>query len=157
MKDSFTCQTVQLFSMVMKSTFATSSPSLGPAVASSSPSDGILQTDLNAWSCYSKQACSSNGEYQLLNVMWNSLINNKKKANSQEKHLTWKLKIFPNFHKNVKKYINTEQTLLLDGYRVCRGFRLTKQVDYFWVNFDHFWSKRHFLRQLGQLQKLAWA
>ena len=26
-------------------------------------------------------------------------------------------------------------------YRVCQGFRLTKSGDYFWVTFDHFWSK----------------
>ena len=30
----------------------------------------------------------------------------------------------------------------LSYYRVCQGFRLTKQDDYFWVNFDHIWSKR---------------
>ncbi len=29
-------------------------------------------------------------------------------------------------------------------YRVCRKFRLTKRVDYFWVNFDHFWIKQYF-------------
>ena len=42
-------------------------------------------------------------------------------------------------------------------YSVCHAFRLTKQDDYFWVNFDHFWSEHHFLRQLGQLWKSAWA
>ncbi len=29
-------------------------------------------------------------------------------------------------------------------YRVCHGSRLTKQDDYFWVDFDHFWIERHF-------------
>ena len=38
---------------------------------------------------------------------------------------------------------------------MCHGFRLTKQDDYFWVNFDHFWSKYYFLRQLGQKWKSA--
>ena len=36
------------------------------------------------------------------------------------------------------------------NYRVCHGFRFTKRDDYFRVTFDHFWSKRHFLRQLEQ-------
>ena len=36
------------------------------------------------------------------------------------------------------------------GVTLCHGFRLMMWDDYFWVNFDHFWSKRHFLRQLGQ-------
>ena len=39
--------------------------------------------------------------------------------------------------------------------RVCHGFRLTKREDYFWVDFDHFWSKCNFLRQLGQYWKSA--
>ena len=36
------------------------------------------------------------------------------------------------------------------GYGLCRGFRFMKRDDYFQVNFDHFGSERHFLRQLGQ-------
>ena len=32
----------------------------------------------------------------------------------------------------------------LEKYRVFRGFRLLKQDDYFWVTFDHFWSKHNF-------------
>ena len=32
---------------------------------------------------------------------------------------------------------------------MCHGFRLTKRDDYFWVNFDHFWIKQYFWRQLG--------
>jgi len=35
-------------------------------------------------------------------------------------------------------------------HRVFHGFRLTKQDDYFWVKFDHFWIEHWFLRQLGQ-------
>jgi len=42
-------------------------------------------------------------------------------------------------------------------YRVCQGFRLTKRVAYFWVDFDPFWSMYHFLMQLGQYWKLVWA
>jgi len=38
--------------------------------------------------------------------------------------------------------------------RVCHGFRLTKWDDYFWVDFDHFWIKQYFWRQLGQYWKL---
>ncbi len=38
---------------------------------------------------------------------------------------------------------------------VCHGLRLTRRVDYFKVNFDHFWIKNHFLRQLGHYKKLA--
>jgi len=41
------------------------------------------------------------------------------------------------------------------SYRVCHGFRLTKQDDYSWVHFKHFWNKQHFMRQLGQYQKSA--
>ena len=39
--------------------------------------------------------------------------------------------------------------------RVCHGFRLTWQDDYFWVTNDHFWNKRHFLRRLKQVRKSA--
>jgi len=35
----------------------------------------------------------------------------------------------------------------------CHGFRLTKWDDYFWVDFDHFWIKQYFWRQLGQYWK----
>ena len=35
-------------------------------------------------------------------------------------------------------------------YRVCHGFRLMTQDDYFRVNFDSFWSELHFFRQMGQ-------
>ena len=41
--------------------------------------------------------------------------------------------------------------------KVCHGFRLTKRDDYFRVNFDHFWINHHFIRQLGQYWKSAWA
>ena len=34
---------------------------------------------------------------------------------------------------------------------------LRTKIITFWVTFDHFWSKQHFLRQLGQWWKLAWA
>ena len=34
-------------------------------------------------------------------------------------------------------------------YRVCLKFGLTKRDDYFWVTFDHFWIKHHFLSWLG--------
>jgi len=43
----------------------------------------------------------------------------------------------------------------LPCYRVCHGFRFTTRDDYFWVNFDHFWIERHFMRQLGQYWKSA--
>jgi len=36
------------------------------------------------------------------------------------------------------------------SYIVFHRFRLTKQNDYFWVNFDHFWIEQYFWRQLGQ-------
>jgi len=45
---------------------------------------------------------------------------------------------------------------ILHTYRVCHGFRLKKPDNYFRVSFDHFWSNRHLLRQLGQYRKLAW-
>ncbi len=32
-------------------------------------------------------------------------------------------------------------------YIVCHGYRLTWRDDYFWITFDHFCSKLHFLRQ----------
>ena len=48
-------------------------------------------------------------------------------------------------------------TLIGSIYRVCHGFRFTTRDDYFRVDFDHFWSKQHFLRQQGQLWKTAWA
>ncbi len=41
--------------------------------------------------------------------------------------------------------------IILMSYRVCHGFRLTKQDDYLWANFDHFWIEPYFWRQLGQL------
>lgn len=82
--------------------------SFGPAVASSNPSDGILQTDLNARSCFSKQAYSWKREYQLLNAMWNTLINNKKKANSQEKTSDLKIENFPKLSQKMWKNIKTE-------------------------------------------------
>ncbi len=31
-------------------------------------------------------------------------------------------------------------------YRVCHGFRLRKQIDYFWVDFGHFWNEQYFWR-----------
>ncbi len=40
-------------------------------------------------------------------------------------------------------------------YRVWHRFRLTKQTDYFGVNFDHFWIEQYFWRPLGQYWKLA--
>ncbi len=40
-------------------------------------------------------------------------------------------------------------------YRLCHGFRLTKRDDYFWVDFDHFWIKQYFWRQLGQYWNLT--
>ena len=58
------------------------------------------------------------------------------------------------------RYLQNEhgrRNVLKNFYRVCHGFRLTKRDDYFQVNFDHFWSEHHFLRQLGQYWKSAWA
>ena len=40
----------------------------------------------------------------------------------------------------LRRYLFTVRYLCYSCYRVCRGFRLTKQDDYFRVNFDHFWS-----------------
>ena len=40
---------------------------------------------------------------------------------------------------------------------MCHGFRLRERDDYFWVDFDHFWSEHHFARQLGQYWKSAGA
>jgi len=37
----------------------------------------------------------------------------------------------------------------------CHKFRLAEQDDYFWFDFDHFWSEQYFWRQLGQYWKLA--
>ncbi len=39
-------------------------------------------------------------------------------------------------------------------YRVSHGFRLTKQDDYFWVDFDHFWSEHHFWGSWGSSENL---
>jgi len=39
---------------------------------------------------------------------------------------------------------------------VCHGFRSTNRDDYFQVNFDHFWIKQYFWRQLGQYWILIW-
>ncbi len=33
--------------------------------------------------------------------------------------------------------------------KVCHRFRLTKQDDYFWLNFDQFWSESHIWGRLG--------
>ena len=44
---------------------------------------------------------------------------------------------------------------IIQYYRVCHRFRLTKQADYFQVNFDHFWIEHPFIRQLGQYWKSA--
>ncbi len=30
-------------------------------------------------------------------------------------------------------------------YKICHGFRFTKQANIFWANFDHFWSECYFL------------
>ena len=46
------------------------------------------------------------------------------------------------------------KTVALD-YRVCHGFRLTKRDDYFWVTFDHFWSKHHFFEAAGALVEIS--
>ena len=40
---------------------------------------------------------------------------------------------------------------------MCHGFRLKKQDDYFWVDFDHFSKEHHFFRQLGKYWKSAHA
>ena len=50
--------------------------------------------------------------------------------------------------KRLSKMISFLVVRILDIYRVCHGFILTKRDDNFWVNFDHFWSKHHYLRQL---------
>jgi len=42
-------------------------------------------------------------------------------------------------------------------YRVCHRFRLKSEMIIFWVNFDHYWIKQYFLRQLVQYWKLAQA
>ena len=49
----------------------------------------------------------------------------------------------PPFSLNKATFSNTQL------YRVCHGFRITKQNDYLLVTFDHFWSESHFSRQLG--------
>ena len=44
--------------------------------------------------------------------------------------------------------------------KIYQRFRMPwekKQDAYFWINFDHFWSEIHSLRQLRLGQKLAWA
>ena len=56
---------------------------------------------------------------------------------------------------NPKEYIKRHPTHLKYLYRVCHGFRLTKQEDYFRVNFDHFRSKLCFFRQLGQVASIG--
>ena len=40
-------------------------------------------------------------------------------------------------------------------YRVCRGYRLMKRDDYFWVNSDHFWSKHHFFEAAGAVVEIS--
>ena len=40
-------------------------------------------------------------------------------------------------------------------YRVCHWFRLRKRDDYFWVIFDHFWSKPHFFEADGAVVKIG--
>jgi len=41
---------------------------------------------------------------------------------------------------NTKPTPDEKPSILIHSltHRVCHGFRLTKQDDYFWVNFDHF-------------------
>ncbi len=41
-----------------------------------------------------------------------------------------------------------------DRYSVCHGIRLTKQDDYLWVSFNHFWSECHFFRAAGVVGKI---
>ncbi len=43
------------------------------------------------------------------------------------------------------------------NYKVCHRFRLINQDDYFGIDFDHFWIKQYFWRQLEQFWKLALA
>jgi len=38
------------------------------------------------------------------------------------------------------------------NYRVCHEFKLTKRDDYFWVVFDHSWSKHHFWGNWGSIK-----
>jgi len=40
-------------------------------------------------------------------------------------------------------------------YRVCHELRLTKQEDYFWDNFDHFWIEQYFLEAAGTVMKIG--
>jgi len=39
--------------------------------------------------------------------------------------------------------------------RVCHGFRLTKCDDWFWVDFDHFWSNCQFFEAAGSAVKIG--
>jgi len=55
------------------------------------------------------------------------------------------------FKKEAKKYLgsfNSFETLC----RVCQGFRLTKQDDYFWVDFDNFESSSIFGGSRGSIE-----
>jgi len=39
---------------------------------------------------------------------------------------------------NITKIFRVKLKPIYGTYRVCHGFRLTKRVAYFWVDFDHF-------------------
>ncbi len=53
---------------------------------------------------------------------------------------------------NKKSYSSSSESFkrVILYHRVCLQFRLMNLDDYFWVDFDHFWIKQYFWRQLGQ-------
>ena len=62
--------------------------------------------------------------------------------------------VFFSLHFDIKIQIHCKFCSTL-SYRVCHKFRPTKQDDYFWVTFDHFWIKRHFLKCWIRKKKLS--
>ncbi len=57
--------------------------------------------------------------------------------------------------KKTEKFVISKEFFYRICYSLCHGFRLTKQDNYFWVDFDHFWIEQYFWSQLGQYWKLA--
>ena len=47
-------------------------------------------------------------------------------------------RFFFNVNLKFEFLLNEQKKCIKQYYRVCHGFRLTKQDDYFHVNFDHF-------------------
>ena len=64
--------------------------------------------------------------------------------------LIWKIDVLMNVFWTGYVHVDrsSSTTTAWQNFIPSVSFKLTKQDNYFWVTFDHFWSECHFLRQL---------